>query len=94
MAKRYFRPLFRLGQLVITTNAQNVLAPGAIEQALSRHQTGDWGDLGDDDKHLNDSAVKDGGRILSAYRSATGVKFWIITEADRSSTTILLPEDY
>jgi len=60
---------------------------------LERHQNKDWGDLGNEDKRSNDRAVKHGGRVLSAYK-AQGIKFWIITEADRSVTTLLLPEDY
>ena len=61
---------------------------------LSRHVTGDWGTVGDEDKKLNDAAVKDGTRILSAYQTSAGEKLWVITEADRSSTTILLPDEY
>ena len=56
--------------------------------------TGDWGELDEEDKTANDEALKTGERLLSAYKSATGTKFWIITEADRSVTTILMPEDY
>jgi hypothetical protein len=61
---------------------------------LLRHASGDWGDVGPEDRRLNDEAVRDGSRILSAYRTAKGVKLWVITEADRSSTCILLPEEY
>ncbi len=66
---------------------------------LSRHGAGDWGDVCDEDKRLNDEALKDGSRILSAYKTTTGVKLWIITEAaddngQRAATTILLPEEY
>jgi len=55
---------------------------------------GDWGTVSDEDKALNDQSVKDGSRILSAYLLNTGVSVWIITEADRSATTFLLPEEY
>jgi len=55
---------------------------------------GDWGDLCDEDKKVNDRAVAEGSRILSAYQAVNSTKFWIITEADRSATTVLLPEDY
>jgi len=65
-----------------------------VLQALARHQEGDWGDLGDEDKESNEKAVWMGGRIFSAYRASTGEKFWVITEADRKSTTVLLPEEY
>jgi len=53
-----------------------------------------WGDLSDNDRVANDMAVEHGGRILSAYGSTNGIRFWIITEADRSATTVLLPDDY
>ncbi|WP_166831591.1 hypothetical protein [Thalassoroseus pseudoceratinae] len=91
------RQLFPLGQVVATPDALAALEE-ANESALpllSRHQHGDWGDLCDEDRQLNDEAVKDGSRILSSYvLEATAQKVWIITEADRSSTTILLPQNY
>jgi len=83
-----------LGVLVATPNALAHVNPAEIQRALQRHVTGDWGDLSVDDKKANDLALQTGERLLSAYQSATGTKFWIITEADRSSTCILLPEDY
>ena len=86
---------FTLGKLVAT--------PGAIRKAqemgspllrlVARHVSGDWGDMSEDDKQTNEDALTHGGRIFSAY-VMSGVKFWIITEADRSATTILLPEEY
>ena len=60
---------------------------------MQRHQAGDWGDLGEEDWKENDTAVHAGLRLLSSYRSTGGVTFWIITEADRSVTTLLLPDD-
>lgn len=91
------KQLFPLGSVVATPDALSALAD-ANESAmplLSRHQSGDWGDLYEEDRLLNDEAVKDGSRILSSYvLEATGQKVWIISEADRSSTTILLPENY
>jgi hypothetical protein len=62
--------------------------------ALRRHASCDWGELCAEDKASNDQALQYGGRLMSAYRTPTGVKFWIITEADRSATTTLLPEEY
>ncbi len=59
-----------------------------------RHLTEDWGELSDTDKAENELSVREGFRILSAYNLRTGVKFWIITEADRSVTTFLLPGEY
>ena len=84
---------FPLGQIVITPNALGKLASDEILNALDRHVQGDWGDLDKDDKAENDIALEKGFRILSAYCS-NGIKFWIITEASRAVTTVLLPEDY
>jgi len=61
---------------------------------IQRHQAGDWGDLDTHDRQENERALQHGGRLFSQYHSNAGVKFWIITEADRSSTCVLLPEDY
>ena len=90
------KPLFPLGQVVGTPGALE-----ALEQAnkgpldvLSRHVTGDWGDLEEEDRAENDFSVQRDLRILSAYTLPTGVKVWVITEADRSATTILLPDEY
>ena len=63
-------------------------------QFVARHAVGDWGELGDEDKRLNDRAVVEGSRILSAYTTKCGEKLWVITEADRSSTCLLLPDEY
>jgi hypothetical protein len=87
-------PRFPLGRTVVTTNAASVLADSDIVAALSRHVRGDWGELDKHDRAANDRALVDGGRILSAYQSSNGIRFWIITEWDRSVTTVLLPEDY
>ena len=90
------RPMFVMGKLVAT--------PGALEKLneagqrpidfLARHLSGDWGDVDEEDRRANDIAIAEGTRLLSAYRLDTGTKIWIITEADRSSTCILLPEEY
>ena len=85
---------FPLGQIVATPNALGALTQDDITTALRRHVSGDWGDLGEEDKKENDFSLTRELRILSAYHGAGGTKFWIITEADRSATTILLPEDY
>jgi len=85
---------FRLGSLFITPGAQQALTHEEIMGALGRHCRGDWGDVSAEDQAENDLSVKEGFRILSAYRSRTGHKFWIITEADRSATTVLLPDEY
>ncbi len=86
--------VIRLGLIVITPHCLDVVPTDDILAAIQRHQAGDWGEVPEEDRVANNQSLIDGTRILSAYRSAKGVKFWIITEADRSSTTILLPEDY
>lgn len=85
---------FPLGQVVATPNALDALSQADILTALRRHAAGDWGDVSDEDRQENELSLVDGLRLLSVYHSAAGTKFWIITEADRSSTTVLLPEDY
>ena len=89
-----FGPKFPLGQIVITRNAADTLPPEDVAAALRRHVRGDWGELDDHDRQQNQSALQDGSRLLSAYRASNGVNFWIISEADRTVTTVLLPEDY
>lgn len=85
---------FKLGKTVATPNVLEAVPQGEILAALRRHQNCDWGDVCPQDKWSNDRAVKGGERLFSVYHSAGGTKFWIITEWDRSVTTILLPEDY
>lgn len=87
---------FSLGRLVATPAAMDVLEVARVtaQSLLIRHMDCDWGDMCDSDKLLNDQALEDGGRLFSSYTLPTGKKVWVITEADRSSTTILLPEDY
>jgi hypothetical protein len=87
-------PLFVAGSLHATANATRAIPSGEMLAALARHLNGDWGDVGPDDWRANDRAVIDGSRIFSTYQTADGLKFWVITEADRSSTTVQLPEDY
>lgn len=89
-------PKFPLGQVVATPGALEALDESAqtAQEFLVRHQAGDWGQVGRDDSRANDIALKEGARLLSAYKTLRGVKFWIITEADRSSTCILLPSEY
>ena len=85
---------FPLGQIVITPGALRVIPDFEIRAALVRHTRGDWGVVGDADWKENDLSVQQGFRILSAYETQARRKFWIITEADRSSTCILLPDEY
>ena len=85
---------FRLGRLVATPNALSQLTPEDILRAIQRHQAGDWGDVSQEDRRANDIALQNSTRILSVYHTERRVRFWIITEADRSATTMLLPQDY
>jgi hypothetical protein len=88
--------LFELGRIVATPGALRALEAAEQQPAefLDRHVKGDWGDLDDEDKQENEFSVRNGFRILSAYTTSAGEKIWIITEADRSATTLLLPEEY
>lgn len=94
MAQLFPDQLFPFGQLVITRVAKDELDPESVLAAIKRHAKGDWGDLDQEDKDANDEVLLDGSRLLSAYQDRQGTKFWIITEADRSATTVLLPSDY
>ena len=86
--------LFELGQVVFTPGTIDMAASGLnLIPYLVRHASGDWGDLEQSDKNENNFSVKNGFRILSSYKTPLG-KLWIITEADRSVTTLLLPEEY
>ncbi len=83
-----------LGQTVITAHAADALHPADVLDALSRHARGDWGEVCAADAAENELSITEGARLLSAYTDRSGVKFWIITEWDRSATTVLLPGDY
>ena len=87
--------LFSLGQLVFTPGVADFIAAHKINglRLLARHAVGDWGDMDAADKRENELSVKQGYRIFSSY-NVPGGKIWIITEADRSSTCMLLPEEY
>ena len=87
---------FSLGQVVATPGAIEALTASGESAAefLNRHIQGDFGDLDPEDKASNLEALQDGSRILSSYLTAKGVKLWVITEADRASTCLLLPDEY
>ena len=85
---------FALGHIVATPNALSQLTKDDTFRGLERHRVGDWGELCPEDRTSNDHALAHGGRLFSRYQSENDIVFWIITEADRSATTILLPEDY
>ena len=87
-------PKFALGQTVITANAKAVLPELDVVLALQRHHSGDWGDVDDHDRQVNEDALRNGDRLGSIYKSVCGQKVYIITEWMRDVTTVLLPEDY
>lgn len=86
--------LFSCGLLLQTWGSTQMVNAVDAESALSRHARCDWGECCREDKLANDQALKCGGRLLSVYRASSGTEFWIITEADRSVTMILLPSEY
>jgi len=87
---------FNLGRLYATPGALRAIREARQNptEFLTRHEQGDWGELPEEDRQENEYAVLHDLRILSAYRTNKGEKLWVITEADRSMTTILLPEEY
>jgi hypothetical protein len=85
---------FALGRIVATPNALQTVEPEHVQKCLCRHAQGDWGDCSNADREENELSLKEGFRLFSVYHDSKGTKFWIITEADRSATTVLLPEDY
>lgn len=89
-------PLFPLGQVVATPGALDALDRSAVNAAdlLQRHQHGDWGNVPPEDAAENERSVLGGWRILSSYQVTEDIRIWIITEADRSVTTLLLPDEY
>jgi hypothetical protein len=96
--------VFHTGQMVATREVYDLACQNPdfaqfIQKSLNRHVKCDWGDVDDEDKQTNDQALKQGTRLLSAYNDdrfpKNGVAtIWIITEADRSATTILFPDEY
>lgn len=97
MQKTKQQPLFSLGQVVATPGALAALAKAGQSppEFLARHVRGDWGELSEEDRKENEFSLELGFRLLSSYRTNAGdTKVWVITEADRTATTILLPEEY
>jgi len=95
------KPKFDLGQILATPGALEALQESGQTPAffLSKHSRGDWGEVCASDAQLNDQALVDGSRLLSAYRTLKGTRIWIITEAaddegHRACSTALLPEEY
>jgi hypothetical protein len=85
---------FPLGKLVATVGAIKAITAEEASDAICRHHRGDWGIVGEDDRLENELSLKEGFRLFSVYMTKDGARFWIITEADRSATTVLLPEEY
>lgn len=92
------KALFPMGSLYITAGVHTwseytIDNAFLLAELLARHATGDWGDIAEGDKGINEQAIKDGSRIMSVYK-LEDTTLWIITEADRSTTTVLLPSEY
>lgn len=87
---------FKLGRIVATSPATAVFTNAEILEVVDRHATGDWGDIDTEDKAANEAALVNGSRLMSVYKNHGVVDetVWVITEADRSVTTTLLPSDY
>ena len=85
---------FPLGVLYTTPGAQAEVPVDEMVAALRRHIAGDWGDIDEHDREENELSLREGFRLFSVYHTTAGEKFWIVTEADRSCTTVLLPEEY
>lgn len=83
-----------LGRILITPAIEECIDRPDLDNALGRHARGDWGDLNPDDYRRNELALREGGRLFSAYSDRRDIRFWIITEADRAVTTVLLPAEY
>ncbi len=86
--------LFELGQICGTPAVLEAVSPEEMADAICRHSRCDWGELDRQDQLANKRALESGGRLLSAYKTKSGTKVWVITEANRAVTTVLLPEDY
>lgn len=85
---------FPLGRTLITPGAQEALHPEDVMKSISRHVSGDWGDCGPEDWQENELSLHERLRLFSVYHDRNNTKFWVITEADRSATTVLLPSEY
>jgi len=83
-----------LGTLAISPGVKRLLVASDVQRGLARHQRGDWGNVCEEDAALNDEAIRLGTRVMSVYAAHESGSFWVITEADRSVTSLLLPEEY
>jgi hypothetical protein len=87
-------PKFPFGYLHFTRGVEEAITPLDASRALARHGACDWGELDAEDRRANETALREGTRLLSAYTAANGTRFWIITEQDPPETTLLLPDEY
>lgn len=94
VAEEIVTPKFSLGRVVATPGVLDVVTLSEMSHSLTRHAGGDWGLMGREDWIQNERALQDGGRLMSLYQAIRGPRYWIITEADRSVTTLLLPSEY
>ena len=90
------KPLFSLGKVLLTSATNAMFCEGSLDvsELINRHVSGDWSDMCDDDIESNKDAIANGFRVFSSYKLSESQNIWIITEADRSITTILLPDEY
>jgi hypothetical protein len=88
------RGKFPLGLVALTAGIHTRLDPDQVARAISRHAAGDWGELDAEDQQENERSLQEGGRLMSRYRATDGTVFYVVTEHDRSYTTVLLPEEY
>jgi len=87
-------PKFSLGEIHVTSGAAAKLLSQDIDAAVRRHSRGDWGEIRADGQEDNDRRLEHGGTIASIYTSSTGIRFYVLTEADRTVTTVLLPDEF
>ncbi|WPL15706.1 hypothetical protein Thiowin_00620 [Thiorhodovibrio winogradskyi] len=91
-------PLFEMGRTLATAGVMAVLEElgqqDLLQSVLHRHCYGDWGDVDEDDWRANEQALQDNERLMSLYKVDSGLTLWVITEADRSQTTVMLPKEY
>jgi len=87
-------PKFSIGEIILTPGAAEKLSPEDVADALRRHGRGDWGEVGLAGEQDNDKRVERAGTIASIYTSSSGIRFYVLTEADRTVTTVLLPHEY
>jgi hypothetical protein len=87
-------PKFKSGEIIVTAGVARKVPQNDVEAAVRRHLRGDWGDLGEEDRKRNDQILERGGTLASIFTASNGLKFYVLTEPDRSSTTVLLPSEY